>query len=160
VLIIKYRYNDFNRSKFHKELAMSAWESKIEESIRKALEEANKLPGAGKPLKLEDDPNVPDDMRAAYRMMKDNNIQPEWMLLGRELDEQRDDLLSTLRRVVRAYQGEMGDARRAADDDRSFRAEAVQTYNKRIVTYNLKVPSGVAHRPYLDLQREIQKLLA
>lgn len=151
---------------------MSAWESKIEESIRKALEEANKLPGAGKPLKLEDDPNVPDDMRAAYRMMKDNNIQPEWMLLGRELDEQRDDLLSTLRRVVRAYQGEMGDARRAADDDRSFRAEAawalaqqkmgeaVQTYNKRIVTYNLKVPSGVAHRPYLDLQREIQKLLA
>jgi hypothetical protein len=49
-------------------------ERKIEEAIARG--EFDGLPGAGRPLELEDDPLVPEELRAAYRILKNAGYLP------------------------------------------------------------------------------------
>lgn len=49
-------------------------ESKIAEAIARG--EFDHLPGAGKPLELDDDLLVPEDLRAAYRILKNAGYVP------------------------------------------------------------------------------------
>ena len=49
-------------------------ERKIEEAIARG--EFDNLPGAGRPLELDDDPLVPEDLRAAYRILKNAGYVP------------------------------------------------------------------------------------
>ncbi len=49
-------------------------ERKIAEAI--ANGELDGLPGAGKPLDLDDDPLVPEDLRMAYRILKNAGYAP------------------------------------------------------------------------------------
>jgi len=49
-------------------------EKRIEEALRRG--EFDNLPGAGKPLKLEDDSAIPEDLRMAYRLLKSNGFIP------------------------------------------------------------------------------------
>ena len=70
-------------------------ERKIEEAI--ACGEFDDLPGAGRPLDLDDDPLVPEDLRAAYRILKNAGyVPPEVQTLNQiaELERYiaRDDL--------------------------------------------------------------------
>jgi hypothetical protein len=58
--------------------AMLLFESIAEEKIREAQArgEFDDLPGAGKPLALDDDPLVPEDLRVAYRILKNAGFVP------------------------------------------------------------------------------------
>lgn len=58
-----------------------------EEKIREAIEagDFDGLPGAGKPLELEDDSRVPEHLRAAYRLLKNAGLVPEEMQLRKEM---------------------------------------------------------------------------
>ena len=49
-------------------------ERKIAEAI--AAGELDGLPGAGRPLELDDDSHVPEDLRAAYRILKNAGYVP------------------------------------------------------------------------------------
>ena len=49
-------------------------ERKIEEAIARG--EFDDLPGAGRPLELDDDPLVPEDLRVAYRILKNAGYVP------------------------------------------------------------------------------------
>ena len=49
-------------------------EKKITEAIARG--EFNDLPGAGKPLELDDDSNVPEDLRVAYRILRNAGFVP------------------------------------------------------------------------------------
>jgi DnaJ homolog subfamily C member 28 len=120
-----------------------------DERIRAAMGEGkfDNLPGMGKPLNLEDNPHEPEDMRMANSLLRNNDFLPAWMELGKEID--RD-----LEAAHRLYQ-----------DQRDSRAEArakfsvtIAALNRRILDYNLRVPSTVFQRPMLDLQKEIDKL--
>ncbi|MFP7494334.1 DUF1992 domain-containing protein [Terribacillus saccharophilus] len=63
-----------------------------EERIKKA--EANgefrNLPGAGKPLELEDLSGVPEDMRMSYKVLKNAGYIPPEMQLQKEIVSLRD----------------------------------------------------------------------
>lgn len=50
-----------------------------EQRILEAMErgEFDNLPGKGKPLDLEDDANVPEDLRMAYKLLKNAGYAPE-----------------------------------------------------------------------------------
>ncbi len=155
---------------------MDKWESKVEEAIRQALNDgrAAALPGAGKPLSLDDDPNTPDDMRVAYKIMRDNNVEPDWITAGKELEEKQRKLLAELKRGFEGYRGALGDVMRITDATRAAErrqnadaawarlhrtlSAAFDAYNKQIVTYNLKLPSGIPHKAHLNLQRELDRL--
>jgi|FLYN01.1.fsa_nt_gi hypothetical protein len=156
---------------------MADWKWLAEKRIREAIEDGHMshLAGEGKPLQLDDDPNTPQDLKLAYKILRDNGLAPEWMMMGRELDEQRARLLANVRRGVRAYQGALGDAGRIADPLRSAErrqridaawqtardtfCEAAAGFNRQVTSYNLKVPTGISHKPYLDIEREINRML-
>jgi Domain of unknown function (DUF1992) len=55
---------------------MTFWlaERRIEEALARG--EFNDLPGAGRPLALEDDPLVPEELRVAYRILKNAGYVP------------------------------------------------------------------------------------
>lgn len=62
--------------------------SKIaEERIRQAQEEGefDNLPGKGKPLPPDDDESVPEDLRLAYKILKNANCLPIEMELRKEI---------------------------------------------------------------------------
>jgi hypothetical protein len=66
---------------------MNAIERIAEQRIREALErgEFDDLPGAGKPLDLDDDTDVPPQLRAAYRILKNSGFVPPEIEVRREL---------------------------------------------------------------------------
>ncbi|MDE2867819.1 MAG: DUF1992 domain-containing protein [Chloroflexota bacterium] len=58
--------------------------------------------GRGKPLRLTpDDPNVPADLRLAFRLMRDANVSPPWVALAREVEQALDDIRRHLARHER-----------------------------------------------------------
>jgi DnaJ-like protein len=70
-------------------------ERKIEEAIARG--ELDDLPGAGRPLDLDDDALVPEDLRLAYRILKNAGyVPPEVQTLNQIADLERyiarDDL--------------------------------------------------------------------
>lgn len=80
-------------------------EQKIAEAVSRG--ELDDLPGAGRPLDLDDDPLVPEDVRAAYRVLKNAGYVPE------ELHSLRE--IAALERLVSAQaQGDEASRCRAA----------------------------------------------
>ncbi len=119
----------------------------VDEQIQDALRSGHftDLPGAGKPLKLDDDPNTPPHLRMAYKLLRDNDYVPDWIAQGQQIDAARDKLRVEVRRA--AGDGAVAELLRAL----------VQQYNRQVLSYNLKVPQGVAHKRHFDLDRELQK---
>jgi hypothetical protein len=66
---------------------MNAIERIAEQHIREALErgELTNLSGAGKPLDLNDDVDVPPELRAAYRILKNSGFVPPEVELRRDI---------------------------------------------------------------------------
>lgn len=59
-------------------------EQKIAEAIKRG--ELNDLPGMGKPLNLDDDAMVPEELRAGFRLLKNAGYLPPDMQLRKELE--------------------------------------------------------------------------
>lgn len=76
-----------------------------EQHIKAALEkgELSNLPGAGKPLQLDDDSHVPPELRAGYRLLKNAGFLPPELELRREAVEV-NDLIRQLDPEDRHYQ--------------------------------------------------------
>lgn len=128
------------------------WQHLMDELARQAIGDgrADDLPGAGRPLSLDHNPYAPDDMRLAFKMMRDNDIAPDWIEAGKALRKAEAALEDALARFVKLSAGEQ---QRQMDGLR----ERVAAYNNDVLSYNLKVPPGVTHRRFLDLGREIDR---
>jgi hypothetical protein len=76
---------------------MNPHEKIAERKIREAMEngEFDNLPGQGEPLNLEDDSHVPEDLRMAYKVLKNADCLPPEIELRKEI-RQMEDLLETL----------------------------------------------------------------
>ena len=148
---------------------MEKWQSLIDRQLEQLKQEGGltNLPGAGKPLKWEDDTNTPADLQMAHKILKDNDMAPDWIMAGREVEGKREELLESLRRALASYQqAQAADPllRRHAQEmweskQQKFR-EMAESLNKQINTYNLKVPPGIGHKPHVNLEREIKRLMA
>ncbi|MDE2903232.1 MAG: DUF1992 domain-containing protein [Chloroflexota bacterium] len=75
---------------------------------RRQLDEAaasglfERTSGRGKPIALTpDDPNVPADLRLAFRVMRDANVSPPWIALAAEVEQGLDTLRRQLARHER-----------------------------------------------------------
>ena len=81
-------------------------ERKIAEAV--AAGELDDLPGAGKPLDLDDDSHVPEDLRAAYRILKNAGyVPPEVQSLNQiaqlerlVIDAPQDERLRVLKKIA------------------------------------------------------------
>jgi hypothetical protein len=91
----------------------------VEERITQAVKrgEFGDLPGRGRPLSFEDEQGIPDDLRLAYKILKNGNCLPA------ELTERRE--IVRLRDLI------------AAVDDSGERAKRIRELNARILRLNL-----------------------
>ena len=123
----------------------------IDEQIQDAMRKGQfaELPGTGKPLKLDNDSHVPEQMRMANKLMRDNEILPEWMQQGKELDAAREQLLALTQRLLQRGL--------ISGDSVAALRDAAKKYNSRALTYNLKVPQGVTHKRSFNVETELQK---
>ncbi len=69
----------------------------IEQKIREAQMkgEFDNLPGTGKPVEIEDDRHVPEDLRMAYKILKNANCVPPELELKKEI-RRMEDMLENL----------------------------------------------------------------
>ncbi len=148
--------------------------SPVEHAIRQAMKDGlfDNLPGEGKPLNLNGDydPNTPEDQRMAYKIMQDNNIAPDWMMMRATLDQQQSRIRRELSKGFRAYKNTLRDADRHGDIGKRSRAnrtwerllvmfqDAIDQYNAYVLTYNLKVPPGLTQLPVMSLSRELSNI--
>lgn len=80
-------------------MSLSVWwiiEKVAEDKIQRAIEEGqfDNLPGKGRPLELEDDSWVPEDLRMAYKVLKNSGHVPQ------EIEERK-----TINNLVEALAG-------------------------------------------------------
>jgi hypothetical protein len=58
-------------------------ERKIQEALRKG--ELDDLPGKGRPLELEDDSQIPEELRLAYKILKNADCLPPELQLKKDI---------------------------------------------------------------------------
>ncbi len=76
----------------------------VEERIRRALQkgEFKNLAGSGKPLVLEDDRHLPEELRLAYKILKNADCLPPEVELKKEI-KRTEDLLSGMQDTAQKY---------------------------------------------------------
>lgn len=137
---------------------MRKWETAIDTAIRKAMEagEFDNLPGEGRPLDLNSDTNIPSDMRLAYKIMKENGIAPDWVMQGKMLTAKMQSWQSRLKRAYQTFSAHHESAKwHSAREQLILDAEQL---NKEIISFNLKLPAGIAHRPLINVQSIFDQL--
>ena len=80
------------------------YEKIVEDRIKKAQHrgEFDDLPGAGKPLELTDDRHIPEDLRLAYKILKNADFLPPEIELKKEI-LRTEDLLVNLHDEAERY---------------------------------------------------------
>lgn len=131
-----------------------------ERKIEEAMEEGafDNLPGAGKPLPLDEEWFVPPEMRPAIRLMKSAGVLPDWMERAREIERLRDECAQLWRIAEREYPRvlTMGHERFQIWRTETWaRIEGtMKRVNSLILAYNCTAPStAVPLIPY-GLERE------
>ena len=76
----------------------------IEERIRKAQKKGvfENLEGSGKPLKLEEDSHIAEDLRLAYKILKNANCLPPEIELKKEI-QRTEELLSGMKDTAQKH---------------------------------------------------------
>jgi DnaJ family protein C protein 28 len=134
----------------------------VEQRIQEAREEGkfDNLSGAGKPLQLED--NIwAGDKAMAYHVLKSNDVAPQELERGREIDRDlaraeepirllrhRRDTLTARRQLYTSDRRAYNILRTATE--RRY-AEALRDLNSRILSLNIIAPPAL-HRRLLDVE--------
>jgi hypothetical protein len=85
-------------------MLITGFEKIVEERIRTAQKrgEFDNLEGSGKPLAFAEDGSVPEDLRLAYKMLKNADCLPPEIELKKEI-ERTEDLLAGMHDVAERY---------------------------------------------------------
>jgi DnaJ family protein C protein 28 len=138
----------------------------LDEIIQRAMAEGHfdNLPGKGKPLKLDENPHEDAEWRTAHRILKNAGFTLPWIENLREIEASLESVCADLRRTW----GWRCDSLAAAKDPDWVETEwqrAIETFrkqisalNKRIVDYNLQVPSDHFQRLKINPDAEIQTI--
>ncbi len=140
-----------------RQVRLRTFESAIDQQVREAEQAGllSNLPGAGKPMNLDDDKHVPDELRVGFRMLKSAGYAPPWIELQKSIREDQAQLERWLARENERW------PRLGALEQGQLRAEHEQKLrdlNKQIGAYNLSAPPAVGQLPLLQPWRELRKL--
>ena len=83
---------------------LPGFEKIVEERIQKALREGafENLPGAGEPLNLTEDQHIPEELRLAYKILKNADCLPPEIELKKEI-RKTEDLLCGMAETAEKY---------------------------------------------------------
>jgi hypothetical protein len=131
---------------------MSSTADLVENQILKAQERGdfNNLDGHGKPLRFEENPYEPPELRMIFKILKENDCAPYWIELGKEIDADFAKHQQELERF-RSYAAMFHSSKhnRQAVERFEKRKESVyfeermrlEAINKKILDYNLMCPT-------------------
>jgi hypothetical protein len=140
-----------------KRVSLRNFESLIDQQVRAAEEEGQfkDLAGAGKPLKIDDETHVPEELRAGFRMLKNAGAAPPWIELQQTIRADQEQLARWLTQANTRWE-RLGPQQRTAL--REEYAAKLRDLNKLISTYNLTAPPAVGQLPLLRVEQELKKL--
>ncbi|MCY4465260.1 MAG: DUF1992 domain-containing protein [Chloroflexi bacterium] len=128
------------------------------------------LPGAGKRLSL-DNEHVPRELRAAYKIMADNEVMPDWIAAGKALAKQERKLRDRLNARARRFRQEIEAAQSRDENQRQTEIEAnwqrfaaeflqeIERFNREALVYNLKLPPSLPKRGHLRADKLLKRAL-
>lgn len=137
--------------------------------ISRQIEEAQKngafdnLPGKGRPLNINKNPNANPETEMAFKLLQDNEFTLPWIDKGQQIDRDLETARKALRMSWNLLQRSGMDSRWAQDEwlraKNAFR-EQIAAVNRVIRDYNLEIPNLRFERFILDSEAEIAKLQA
>lgn len=137
--------------------ARSTYQGLVDQRIAEAEAQGQfrNLPGAGKPLNLDDDSNVPEEDRAAFRLLKNAGFAPPWIEFQKTIFEEQERLAVWLKRANERWPrcGPHERQRLRTDYEQKLRELA-----RMIDNYNLTVPRGARQLPGLRMKEELARL--
>ncbi|MDE2637441.1 MAG: DUF1992 domain-containing protein [Chloroflexota bacterium] len=153
---------------------MKKWERIVDRLAADAIGDGDvsHLSGAGKKLALSADSSTPDELRAAFKIMRDHNVMPDWIDAGARLEQSEAKLKRQIQAAARTYQRQISLARakgkqamRETAEQNWYRnkeayLEGVDRYNREALAHNLTLPSGIPHKRMLQGEAMIKQALA
>ena len=126
------------------------------------------LPGAGKRLPLNEDCHTPQDQRAAFKIMQDNEVVPGWMALAKSVEQSEAGIRAEIESRAKEWAAALA-AGRSASAGQAHRKrstyvnqleERIERHNRDVILHNLKAPRGIPHRSMLNSDQLIKQALA
>ena len=146
---------------------MDRWARIVDHLLGEAIGDGDisDLPGAGKPLPPLEDSHTPPDQRAAFKIMQDNEVAPEWMTLAQSVEQSEARIRAEVdaqAQQLHAATSDGGEDSRARSEQRLSRyagqlEERVERHNRDVILHNLKAPRGIPHRSILNSQKLLQE---
>lgn len=113
------------------------------------------LPGAGKPLRLGDDADVPEELRAGFRLLKNAGYAPAWIEMQKTIRDDQAQIAAWLGRALARWPG-LGRGER--ERLRGEYHQKLRDLARLIENYNLTVPPAAGQLPALRVKEELKKL--
>lgn len=147
---------------------MQEWADLVSQRIEEAARQGyfDNLPGRGKPLENQRDPNVPEDQQMAHTLLRNNNLVPAWISERKSVLTAIDRLRARLAASVGYARQESANVRDEAGRGRFNEAWArgqaewqqeIAALNKRIVVLNLQQPADHLEVYQLRLEDELAR---
>ncbi len=149
---------------------MSSTQDLVENQIRKAMEkgEFDNLEGAGQPLRFDENPYEPPEVRMINKILKDNDFAPYWIELGKEIDRDWEKLQSDVEYFKRYTSIMLSSKREKMALNRyeskkayffSEKRRELEKISKKIINYNLHCPTYRLGRANLLVDDEMYKII-
>ena len=151
------------------------WRLRAEHLIQDAIQagEFDNLPGAGRPVAVDENPFVPEEWRVAFKVLANARAIPSWIALGNEIDADLGAWRAAADRHFAYLRAGLADAvasplgvrrlREAVAALKAAHARATEQHaatiaaiNSKILYFNATVPSDGLLRPVLDREREMR----
>jgi hypothetical protein len=148
---------------------MDEWADLVSKRIEEAMRRGDfeNLRGQGKPMRLEQEPFVPEEQQMANRILKNNDMTPNWIAERKEMLRALESWRAEFQRIVgeaqRAWGTASDDARRVQVRESWARwlarwEDEIVDLNRRIGTFNLKQPITHLEIFKLRLDDELRKV--
>lgn len=151
---------------------LSKWDRIADQGARQLIGDGDvsHLPGAGKRLSLNDE-NVPRELRAAYKIMADNEVVPDWIAAGKALEQQERKLRERLNARARRFCQDIESAQSRGENHRQAKIEVswrrfavdfqeeIERFNREALVYNLKLPPSMPKREHLRADMLLERAL-
>ena len=146
---------------------LNEWQDLITEQLNEAADRGafDNLPGAGEPLRLNDHPNEPPDMRMANKLLKDNDLTPAWIGDRKALQTEIQALRATMQRHwtqtrARAGAPETNAGALTSAWNRALLQweEQIADLNRRIADLNITLPLWRMELHRLRLDEELNRI--
>jgi len=131
----------------------------VEKTIRQAIEDGkfDNLPGAGKPLKLDQNPHQDPEWRVAHHLLKSGGFSLPWIERLGEITDNLQLARTSLARSWAWFQRDQSNIEDWQAATNLFR-QSIQSINQQIRIYNLEVPNHRFQIQLVEIQQEIEQI--